>query len=859
MNASQAWCCVTRRCRFVIIALSMLSLCSYKTALKLLDRADGNFRLVSGSESRQASKKMQTLFPSLARTQASIVLTEGNVTSPAFCDFQFALTEAIQTRYPCESTSCFVRSVESWCALAVLAPELAEPLMSGGKRAIISVTYDAKASQGERNRLNDWVKRRATSLGKQYGFENVGYTGFDPLVQSGLDGSKKDLENVDSRSLPLALLVMAITLGNLPLILIPILCMLFATVTEFFIMSWVATVIDVVSFAPSVMMTLTLALSFDYSLFFCSRYVQAREDGRDPRHRVVEVLETAGHTVIVSGTTLVACFLGLLCFKSSVLRGLAVSVTVGLGCALLYNLVLTPAIFHVAGERLCKLQDRLDDFWATNSPFSSRKIVQSETTTNDGDEYRPLQDDHKSADDDDDNRKAPGQRRQSPYENRWERLTRLLWDDRRIALGVVCAVVAFSAPACMRALDLVSLADPTLDSPSPSDAEHAYQRVERHFGGGAVAPYYVVFDTVETGGDALSQSSLDSVDNFIFGDIANATKEEFTAVSISRLGNRRLNASDYESCFAGSTDPQCPSLLLMAAEYVSPDRSSSLTQILLRGNAYSRGGFNFVRNVRRRLDHNPTVYRGVYLDGVAAQLHDVIDALYDSFPIVVIVTLLVVFSLLGVSFRSIAVPLRSIIALCLTLSFAFGTVVIVYQRHQVTTVSFLSTRGHGSGIAWLAPLICFSVIVGLALDYDVFLLARIYEYRFSKRLDDRSSLLSAVAHTGTIITAAGCIMAVAFGGLFFSRTVILNQCAWLLTSAVLYDTLVIRTLFMPSLISLSRGYAWWPARLPDPTQLPELEETEDASTVFTPLPHHVGEEEFGGGVDAEEEKKDTMR
>lgn len=65
-------------------------------------------------------------------------------------------------------------------------------------------------------------------------------------------------------------------------------------------------------------------------------------------------------------------------------------------------------------------------------------------------------------------------------------------------------------------------------------------------------------------------------------------------------------------------------------------------------------------------------------------------------------------------------------------------------------------------------------------------------------------------------------MAIAFGGLFLSKVVILNQCAWLLTCAVLYDTFVIRSLFMPSLISLSRGYAWWPAKLPVPMSAQEV-------------------------------------
>ena len=57
-------------------------------------------------------------------------------------------------------------------------------------------------------------------------------------------------------------------------------------------------------------------------------------------------------------------------------------------------------------------------------------------------------------------------------------------------------------------------------------------------------------------------------------------------------------------------------------------------------------------------------------------------------------------------------------------------------------------------------------------------------------------------------------MAIAFGGLFLSQSTILNQAAFILFVAVLYDTFVIRTLLMPALLSLSRDKAWWPSTPP---------------------------------------------
>ena len=182
----------------------------------------------------------------------------------------------------------------------------------------------------------------------------------------------------------------------------------------------------------------------------------------------------------------------------------------------------------------------------------------------------------------------------------------------------------------------------------------------------------------------------------------------------------------------------------------------------------------------------------------------------------------VVFVLMGVAFQSLVAPLRSVLTLCLTLSFCFGFMVLVYQHGALNFMNLravsnihatcwlppvsapacpwirLSLSPHGlfdgpTGylpatyhISWRAvspQVMCFSIIVGLGLDYDVFLISRIYEYRLNG-YTDRAAALKGIYKTGYIITAAGIIMAVAFGGLMISDELILNQAAFLLIVAV---------------------------------------------------------------------------
>mmetsp|Transcript_8327 Transcript_8327/g.8508 ORF Transcript_8327/g.8508 Transcript_8327/m.8508 type:complete len:119 (-) Transcript_8327:189-545(-) len=111
----------------------------------------------------------------------------------------------------------------------------------------------------------------------------------------------------------------------------------------------------------------------------------------------------------------------------------------------------------------------------------------------------------------------------------------------------------------------------------------------------------------------------------------------------------------------------------------------------------------------------------------------------------------------------------------------------------------------------------FSVILGLGLDYDVFLISRIFEYR-EKGYNDNSAVLIGLYKTGGIITAAGIIMTLAFGGLLLSQTIALNQWACYLTGAVLLDTFLIRTVVVPILMGYTGKQSWWPKNMGEATK-----------------------------------------
>ena len=206
----------------------------------------------------------------------------------------------------------------------------------------------------------------------------------------------------------------------------------------------------------------------------------------------------------------------------------------------------------------------------------------------------------------------------------------------------------------------------------------------------------------------------------------------------------------------------------------------------------------------------------LYLGMGSGATYDVASDVYDSFPLCICITLAIVFILMGIAFKSIVAPIRSVATLTLTLSFVYGFLVLVYQ-HGVLDFLDLRCLSNSHNTSWLPPVMGFSIIVGLGLDYDVFLVDRVYQYRL-EGYTDHSAAIKGVCSTGYIITAAGLIMSVAFGGLLTSDELILNQVAFLLVFAVLLDTFVVRTLCVPALLGLTGSKSWWPQALPPATR-----------------------------------------
>ena len=138
----------------------------------------------------------------------------------------------------------------------------------------------------------------------------------------------------------------------------------------------------------------------------------------------------------------------------------------------------------------------------------------------------------------------------------------------------------------------------------------------------------------------------------------------------------------------------------------------------------------------------------------------------------------IVLVMVGLTFRSLALAVRGCLTIGMTILFVQGLAKLTYCDDYFGWLHF-SSMSSKDGLIWLVPPTVFPLLVGIALDYDIFFIARIVEFR-SQGLSTRDSILAGISETGTIITAAGVIQALAFFGLLIGDIPVLNQLSFYL-------------------------------------------------------------------------------
>jgi RND superfamily putative drug exporter len=194
----------------------------------------------------------------------------------------------------------------------------------------------------------------------------------------------------------------------------------------------------------------------------------------------------------------------------------------------------------------------------------------------------------------------------------------------------------------------------------------------------------------------------------------------------------------------------------------------------------------------------------VLIGGQTAIFADFSSVLSGKLPLFIGMVVLLSFLLLTAVFRSLVIPATAAIMNLLSAGAAFGVITAVFQFGWLASLFGIDSTGP---IEAFIPVMMFAILFGLSMDYEVFLVTRIYE-EWHKTHDNRLAVTRGLAATGRTITAAAAIMIFVFGSFILGGQVIIEMFGLGLASAVLLDALIVRSILVPALM-LMFGKANW--------------------------------------------------
>jgi RND superfamily putative drug exporter len=207
----------------------------------------------------------------------------------------------------------------------------------------------------------------------------------------------------------------------------------------------------------------------------------------------------------------------------------------------------------------------------------------------------------------------------------------------------------------------------------------------------------------------------------------------------------------------------------------------------------------------------------VLVGGSQAVSMDFNNYLYGNFPRAIVFILVATLLLLLVMFRSVLLPLKAVVMNVLSVSAAYGILVLIFQEGHLSGPLGFTPEGF---IDSTIPILLFCILFGLSMDYEVFLLSRIRE-EWLRTHNNRYAVARGLEKTGGVITNAALLFVIVTGAFTFTSLVITKEIGLGMTVAVLVDATIIRSLLVPATMRLVGRWNWWLPGQHPPVECPK--------------------------------------
>jgi RND superfamily putative drug exporter len=245
-----------------------------------------------------------------------------------------------------------------------------------------------------------------------------------------------------------------------------------------------------------------------------------------------------------------------------------------------------------------------------------------------------------------------------------------------------------------------------------------------------------------------------------------------------------------------------PSVAFVAPAVVSPQGNAAVVPVIPKGAPQDRSTEQLVHRLRAKIRSAGLT---MHVGSVTAIAIDASDHVGARLPYMVVAVIILSFLLLLAVFRSVLVAVKAGIMNLLSIGAAYGVIVAIFQWGWLRSVVGIGRPGP---IEFWVPMMLFTVLFGLSMDYEVFLLSRVREeYLLSG--DNATAVADGLASTARVITAAAAIMIAVFMSFVLGDLRVLKLLGLGLATAIFVDATIVRMVLVPSTMELLGNANWW--------------------------------------------------
>jgi RND superfamily putative drug exporter len=559
--------------------------------------------------------------------------------------------------------------------------------------------------------------------------------------------SSTDLLTAERVALPITAVILLLVFGAPLAALLPILLALASTSIGLAGLYLLSTRMAVSVFAQNVVSMIGLGVGVDYALFVLSRFREARARGLDANAAAGESRDAAVHSVLLSGTTVAVGFLALFLVHASFLHAIALGGVLVVVAAVAAAMTLLPHLLALSGPAL--------DWPRRGAPS------------------RP---------------DAP-----SAFWSRWARFVmRRPWAHIAGSLALL-AVFLLPLPR-MRGWNIGAG-----DLPLTTEARIGHDALREHFSPGWMGPIVLV---VEARGPYTLWS-----DSAWHALLPVLSELESDSRSGRVLGLHRPLSLAMLLPPEQRSERGVPEELRSAlARVLSADNRVGLVALIPPEGPEARTTMRYLAELRAR--RWPALERAglvLHWGGSSAIMLDFDHEMFTSARRVILAVVLSTFVLLALMLRSVFIALKATCLNTVSVLAAYGFLVLVFQDGLGAHAIGLTPPG---GLNSFIVLMLFTILFGLSMDYEVFLLSRVRE-EYARTGDNDQAVAAGLARTGGIITSAALVMISIFAAFGFTRLVPTREFGLGLAFAVALDATLIRLVLVPALMKVSGRLNWW--------------------------------------------------